>query len=76
MRNSELLNLAITRLLELNETYKIRPKKFTPKEIAEAVGGSYTALGHVALQVERELRARGVQIQYVRIGSRRFFELL
>ncbi len=75
MRNTELKDKAVNWLEAQSQTCKTRPYQFTPKEVAEGVLGAYTALGHVAKDVIKELEARGVSARY-RQGRQKFFELL
>jgi hypothetical protein len=75
MNHVELKNAAIHWLVAQSTIYKGRPHAFTPKEVAEAIGGAYTALGSVADEVSAELVRRGISIRYKRVGNRRYFEL-
>ena len=75
MSHVELKNAAIQWLGTQSTIYKGRPHAFTPKEVAEAIGGAYTALGFVAEEVTDELVRRGISIRYKRVGNRRYFEL-
>ena len=77
MNQVELKNKAIVWLTAKSKTVKTRPHQFTPKEVAEAVGGSYTSLGgRLAEQVVDELLQRGVNIRYVNNTRPCQFELL
>lgn len=75
MNDTELKNKAINWLEKQSEICRTRPYQFTPKEVADAVLGTYTALGRVADAVVTELKARGIRAQYVRQRNKRFFEL-
>jgi hypothetical protein len=75
MNHTELKNTAIQWLEQQSIVFKSRPQSFTPKEVAEAIGGAYTALGVVAESVAAELTFRGINIQYKRVGNKRYFEL-
>lgn len=72
---TELKNRAITWLWKQNEEYEVRPCKFSPKEITDQVGGVHTLLGRIQEEVVSELKARGVKIQYLKHGNKRYFEL-
>ena len=76
MNEIELRNHAIDLLEKYSKRFKSRPHSFTPKEIAEEIGGAYSTLGKVADAVVSELKARGVRIAYRRVGNKRCFELL
>ena len=76
MTETELNNKSVTWLELQDRRFKLRPQQFRPKEVAEAVGGAYGILGRIADDVVAELRARGVQIRYVRTKSKVYFELL
>jgi len=75
MRNDELANKVIDFLAEKAIANVSRPRRFSPKEIADEVKGVHTAIGHVVNQIVAELLGRGIQIQYVRNGKQRYFEL-
>lgn len=75
MGEVELKNKSIFWLELQSRKFKTRPQSFTPKEVADAVGGAYTSLGKVADQIVNELLARGVKVSYLRAGSRRIFKL-
>ena len=52
-------------------------RRFTPKQVAEGIGGAYTAIGgKIANEIVAELRLCGVSADYIRVGKKRFFELL
>ena len=77
MNKVELKNKAIAWLAEKSKTVKTRPHAFTPKEVAEAVGGSYTILGgHLAIEVADELCQQGISIRYLNNTRPRQFKLL
>jgi hypothetical protein len=77
MNQIELKNKAIEWLTEKAATIKMRPHAFTPKEVAEAIGGSYTQLGgRLANEVVEEIRQRGINIQYLNNTRPRQFKLL
>lgn len=76
MNHTELTNKAIQWLDAQHHIVQCRPHSYAPKEIADAIGGAYTALGGVADAVVTELRARGVDIRYERINNKRRFTLL
>lgn len=67
---------AIAWLDEQNTIYMTRPKRFSPQEVTTAVGGYPPTLGKVAEAVTRELQARKVKIRYVKVGNKRWFELM
>ncbi len=75
MSDSELKNLVVTWLWKRNAEYKTRPCRFSPKEITDQVGGVHTSLGRIQGEIVSELKARGAKIQYLKTGSRRYFEL-
>jgi len=75
MKSTELKNKAIAWLEAQSKTFKTRPQSYTPKEVAEAVGGAYGAIGKIAGQIVSELVARGITIQYIRNGNSRRFLL-
>ena len=76
MNNIELKDNAIVWLEKQSKIYKTRPYLFKPKEVADAISGAYTALGHVAPEVVDGLKARGVKVRYRKDGNKRFFVLL
>lgn len=77
MNAIELKNGAIKWLEAQSRIVKKRPHPFTPKEVAEAVGGAYTLLGgNVAKQIVDELVRRGINIRYVNNTKPCKFELL
>lgn len=75
MSNVELKNMVIEWLQGIDKKFIVRPCRFTPKEVADAVGGVHTAVGKIAEDVVLELSARGVRICYLKLGNRRFFQL-
>jgi hypothetical protein len=51
-------------------------RKFTPKQVAEGIGGAYTAIGgKVADEIVAELRLSGIAADYIREGRKLFFAL-
>lgn len=51
-------------------------RKFTPKQVAEGIGGAYTAIGgKVAYEIVAELRLCGITADYIREGRKLFFAL-
>lgn len=76
MNDTELKNKAIIWLEKQSKDCKTRPFPFNPKEVADAVSGTYTSLGRVAQKIVDELNARDVKVRYVKTGKGRFFELL
>jgi hypothetical protein len=76
VNQTELHNAAVAWLVQQSRTFKLRPNRFTPKEVAEAVGGGYTLLGRIAEKVAAEVTARGIPARYVKTGLKRHFELL
>ncbi len=51
-------------------------RRFTPKQVAEGIGGAYTAIGgKVADEIVDELRLRGIAADYIRVGKKLFFVL-
>lgn len=76
MTETELKNKVISWFEAQNIKFKNRPCRFTPKEVAEAVGGAYGSLGKVSESVVSELVGRSIKIRYLCIGNRRYFELL
>lgn len=75
MKNIELQNKAIIWLEIQSKTFRTRPQNYTPKEVAEGVGGTYGAVGKIADAVVKELTARGIAIEYLKIGNSRKFHL-
>ncbi|MFY9185588.1 MAG: hypothetical protein WBJ45_08600 [Limnohabitans sp.] len=75
MKDIELKNKVIIWLKEKSIEYKTRPQKFTPTEVAHAVGGNSNRIGFVDRDIELELNAQGIDIRYVNKGSKRYFEL-
>lgn len=67
---------AIAWLDEQDKLFLTRPKRFAPQEITTATGGYPPTLGKVAEAVIKELRSRGVKIRYLKVGSKRWFELV
>lgn len=59
-----------------DKSYLTRPKRFSPQEVTTAIGGYPPTLGKVAEDVVRELLSRGVKIRYIKVGSKRWFELM
>lgn len=52
-------------------------RKFTPKQVADGIGGAYTAIGGtVAQEIVTELNLRGIQSEYIRDGRKLYFVLL
>lgn len=68
--------VAIAWLDAQDKLYLTRPKKFSPQEVTTATGGYPPTLGKVAGDVVRELQSRGVKIRYLKLGSKRWFELI
>lgn len=75
MIHTELKNKAITWLEKQSQICKTRPYKFSPKEITDQIGGVHTSLGAIQNQIILELMSRGINIRYLKIGNKRFFEL-
>jgi hypothetical protein len=76
MNETELHNKSVAWLELQDRRFKLRPQRFRPKEVADAVGGAYGILGRIANKVVSELNARGISIRYVRTKSSVYFELL
>jgi len=76
MKEEKLKRKATEWLETKSKEFKTRPHSFTPKEVADAVGGYAGSLGKVATEVVTELNLRGVNIKYSRSGNKRSFELL
>jgi len=75
MKDIELKNKAIIWLKEKSTEYKTRPQKFTPTEVAHAIGGNSNRIGVVYRDIELELNAQGIDVRYVNNGNKRYFEL-
>jgi len=75
MNNIELKNKCVEYIFEKIRENKCFPIKFTPKEIADSVGGYAGNVGRVSENIVKELKARGVNIQYIRKNDRRYFEI-
>lgn len=75
MNENELKRKAVEWLESESKKYKTRPQSFTPKEVADSVGGYAASLGKVASAVAEELNTRGISTRYLRPGNKRFFEL-
>lgn len=75
MKDIELKNKAIIWLKEKSIEYKTRPQKFTPTEIAHAIGGNFNRIGFVDRDIVLELNAQGIHTRYVNNGNKRYFEL-
>lgn len=77
MRQHEQKIAAVEWLMKKSEECKsIQFRKFTPKQVAEGIGGSYTAIGgKVANSIVSELVLRGVPAEYLREGRKIFFFL-
>ena len=76
MNNDELLRKSVDWLELESKKNKSRPQQFTPREVAEAVGGYTPAMGKVADQIVTELRMRGCKCSYLKKNDKRFFRLL
>lgn len=51
-------------------------RRFTPKQVAEGIGGAYTAIGgKVADEIVKELNLCGISADYIRNGRKLFFVL-
>ena len=51
-------------------------RRFTPKQVAEGIGGAYTAIGgKVADAIVKELNLCGISAGYIRDGKKLFFVL-
>ena len=51
-------------------------RRFTPKQVADATGGAYTAIGGVvAKEIVNELILCGIPAAYIREGKKLFFVL-
>lgn len=76
MNQVELKNKSLVWLTEKSKTIKTRPHSFTPKEVAQAVGGAYTLLGgRLAIEIVDELRQHGISIRYLQNARPCRFEL-
>jgi hypothetical protein len=75
MKDIELKNKAIIWLKEKSIEFKTRPQKFTPTEVSHAIGGNSNRIGFVNRDIELELNAQGIDISYVNVGNKRYFEL-
>lgn len=75
MKDIELKNKAIIWLKEKSIEYKTRPQKFTPTEVAHATGGNSNRIGFVDRDIESELNSQGIDISYLNIGNKCYFEL-
>ena len=65
MKDTELKNKVIKRLLSLNKEQRSYPKEFTAREIAESVGGYTPRIGFIQEAVIAELRSHGINASYV-----------
>ena len=74
MKDIEIKNKAINWLMEKSIKYKTRPQRFTPSEVADAIGARFNRIGHIAQGIEAEMRARNIKIKYVNFGNKRYFE--
>ncbi len=75
MKKDELKRKAIAWLESKSKEFKTRPHSFSPKEVADAVGGYAGSLGKVADAVVDELLSRNINIRYLRSGNKRSFDL-
>lgn len=75
MGHSEQKHKAVEWLYCQTRTCKTRPYRFTPKQVSDAIGGGYTVVGIIQEEIICELTARGINIRYLKIGGKRFFEL-
>ena len=51
-------------------------RRFTPKQVADGIGGAYTAIGgKVAEEIVKELELCGIPADYIREGKKLFFVL-
>lgn len=78
MRQHEQKHKAVEWLCKQAKDCKNKPyRRFTPKQVADEIGGVHTALGgRVAQEIVAELDARGIRANYIPVGNKRFFELL
>lgn len=76
MKDIELKNKAITWLAEKSIEYQTRPQKFTPSEVANAVGARFNRIGHAAQAIVAELEARNIEIKYVNFGNNRYLDYI
>lgn len=77
MRQHEQKMAAVEWLMKKSEECKSSQfRKFAPKQVAEGIGGSYTAIGgKVAHAIVAELVLRGIPADYLPEGRRNFFFL-
>ena len=77
MRQQEQKHKAFEWLSEQAKNGKSMPfRRFTPKEVAYATGGTHTTIGGlVAEEIVVELNAHGIYARYISSGNKRFFEL-
>lgn len=77
MKQHEQKIAALEWLMKKSKECRSEPfKRFTPKQVAEGIGGAYTAIGgKVANEIIAELRIRGVPSDYISEGNKRFFVL-
>lgn len=77
MGHPEQKHKAVEWLWQQSHICKTRPYRFTPKQVADAIGGGYTAIGRIQGEIIAELEARGLEIKYLIPANRnkRFFEL-
>lgn len=76
MGHQEQKHKAVDWLWQQSEICQTRPYRFAPKQVADAIGGGYTTIGIIQGEIIEELKARGVKIQYLVLGNKRFFEFI
>lgn len=76
MGHPEQKHKAVEWLWKQSMDCKTRPYRFTPKQVADAIGGVHTTIGKIQGEIIAELKARGLKIQYLMPGKKRLFELL
>jgi hypothetical protein len=61
---------------QANECKSEPCRRFTPKQVAEGIGGAYTAIGgKVADEIVKELNLCGIPADYIREGRKLYFVL-
>jgi hypothetical protein len=75
MGHTEQKHKAVEWLWQQSKNCKTRPYKFTPTQVADAINGNCTSIGRVQGEIVDELKARGLKIEYLTPGNKRFFEL-
>ena len=67
-------NAAVEWLERCAHRTKSRPHRITPSEVAMAIGSYAPTVGKVAKQIILELRLRNLDVRYILVLNKRYFE--